>query len=187
MKRTDAPPERENPFQSPSATIRVAPSDPHAENEFMVGVVLSFALALVLFLYHPLVGFMATIGVAIVVMRAWLEISRKQVVGWKLRRWDATWILLASAGRIAIAAVFGIGITGIASVAGAALFEAIPSLADRFSPFDAILVDGAVGLTGTFALLLLLGPASVETLRRRKLSQTTSAPNEHGGESRETN
>ncbi|WP_146433649.1 hypothetical protein [Blastopirellula retiformator] len=140
------------------------------ENEFAFGIVLAFVAALFSFLAHPLLGYCVVIGVSLAVVRAWAEVTRKQRGRWQFRRCDATWILFGSLVRVTIAVVCGLAMSALAGLLGGILFRAILWLGDRFSAFDAVLVDGLLGLVTTIVLLVFLGPPSIESLWNRRVA-----------------
>ncbi|UUO08747.1 hypothetical protein M4951_10635 [Blastopirellula sp. J2-11] len=171
-----------NPFQSPTDLIRVAPTDLRAENEFVLGVVVLFLLSGALFSVNAIAGFVAMFLAVIVVIRAWLELQRKQKAGWRLKWGAATLILIYS-----IACVFAASIGGYLAffITGFVGFWATLSSPGSLplSQFDVFLGAGIVGLATGWTLIYFLGPASVDKLRQQFYQQSSPDLSDQGNKS----
>ncbi|MCC9604673.1 hypothetical protein LOC68_26850 [Blastopirellula sp. JC732] len=174
MKRTDAPPEYENPYQSPDEVEKLVDRHWAVVIELVVGSIFLFALSGPVYYYVDSNFGMAASGIAAVVaIRAGIDVQRKLAADC-LQRGGALKSLAIS--------LFLVGATCVAAYVACftTCFAAASIFNHLYDQNIGLLVlisfgsGGVVGLSVGSALLYYLGPASVEMLRRTRTTENST-------------
>ncbi|MCC9604675.1 hypothetical protein LOC68_26840 [Blastopirellula sp. JC732] len=177
---TDSP--EENPFEPPAVAAKREKTESAFFKEWLVGTFFLFVLSTPLYLADLVAGFWANAFAIVVSLRSLIDLRRKQAAEY-LQPGDVWMSLGASVLVVGAASVAG---TLAFFIAGFAACNAdLPKTEDTLKFYVIGIITSVAAIF--CAVLYFLGPASVDTLRRRKLTQATLAPNDQGGESRETN